>query len=53
MYVPFYPLDYGGADGHKIILVNNLSSRDPMYEELKDFLRTDQTDKREYILNEY
>lgn len=34
-----------GADGHRITLANNVSARDPSYEELKTFLKADQTDQ--------
>jgi hypothetical protein len=37
-----------GADGHRIILANNLSARDPSYEELKTFLKADKTDQIPY-----
>lgn len=37
-----------GADGHRITLANNVSARDPSYEELKTFLKADKTDQIPY-----
>lgn len=41
-------LNIAGADGHRIILANNVSARDPTYEELKTFLKADRTDEIRY-----
>lgn len=38
-------LNIAGADGHRITLANNVSARDPSYEELKTFLKADLTDQ--------
>lgn len=41
-------LNIAGADGNRIVLVNNENAIDPSYEELKTFLRVDQTDTIPY-----
>lgn len=41
-------LDIAGADGHRITLANNVSARDPSYEDLLNFLMVDQTDEIQY-----
>lgn len=42
-----------GGDGHTIKLKQNSNAKNPTYKEVLDFLRTDQTDKCDYILNEF
>lgn len=37
-----------GGDGHKIVLRNNDDAKDPIYNELIDFILRDNTDKRTY-----
>jgi len=41
---PVHILNIGGADGSRIILKNNMSAKDPSYDELKTFLKADLTD---------
>lgn len=45
---PNHVLNIVGADGNKIVLVNNENAIDPSYEELKMFLKTDRTDTIPY-----
>lgn len=46
-YVPKQGFQFGG-DGHSLILVNNPQAHDPSWEELKEFLHQDKTDKYLY-----
>lgn len=46
--LPIHILNIGGADGSRIILYNNMSAKDPSYEELKTFLKADLTDSTPY-----
>lgn len=42
-----------GADGHRITLRNNPQASDPSWEQLKTFLRLDDTDQIPYDLNKF
>jgi len=42
-----------GADDHYIVLRNNPQAHNPTWEELKTFLKEDQTDKHPYIQGKY
>ncbi len=42
-----------GADDHYIVLRNNPQAHNPTWEELKAFLKADQTDKHPYIQGKY
>ncbi|MCE5227081.1 MAG: hypothetical protein LLG05_14645 [Porphyromonadaceae bacterium] len=42
-----------GGDGHTIKLMQNSSAKDPTYQEVKNFLQSDQTDKHSYILGKF
>ena len=46
--LPIHILNIRGADGSRIILYNNMSAKDPSYEELKTFLKADLTDSTPY-----
>jgi len=46
--LPTHILNIAGADGSRIILHNNMSAKDPSYEELKTFLKADLTDSIPY-----
>lgn len=45
---PDHVLNIVGADGNRIVLVNNENAVDPSYEELKTFLKADRTDTIPY-----
>ena len=51
--LPTHVLNIVGADGSRIILHNNVSAKDPSYEELKTFLRTDLTDSTPFDNNSF
>jgi len=42
-----------GADGEEIILVNNCNATDKTYNEVIQFIKTDKTDEKPYILESY
>ena len=42
-----------GGDGHTIKLIQKSTAKDPTYQEMLNFLRTDQTDKCDYILDKF
>ncbi|MEN6290443.1 MAG: hypothetical protein ABFD07_00300 [Methanobacterium sp.] len=42
-----------GGDGHRLEVTENSKARDPTYQEMLNFIRADQTDEREYILDEF
>ena len=46
--LPIHVLNIAGADGSRIVLHNNMSAKDPSYEELKAFLKADLTDSIPY-----
>lgn len=46
-------LNIAGADGSRIILHNNMSAKDPSYEELKTFLKADLTDSIPYDVDSF
>jgi hypothetical protein len=48
VYSTVLPALQVGADGHQITLINNLTARNPTYQEVIDFIKSDQTDKIEY-----
>lgn len=50
---PVHILDVGGADRSQIILYNNISAKDPSFEELKTFLKAYLTDSIPYDNNSF
>jgi hypothetical protein len=51
--LPIHVLNIEGADGSRIILYNNMSAKDPSYEELKAFLKADLTDSIPYDVDSF
>lgn len=51
--LPIHVLNIAGADGSRIILHNNMSAKDPSYEELKTFLKADLTDSIPYYVDSF
>lgn len=51
--LPIHFLNVAGADGSRIVLYNNMSAKDPSYEELKEFLKADLTDSIPYDVNSF
>jgi hypothetical protein len=49
--LPVHVLNIAGADGSRVVLYNNMSAKDPSYEDLKTFLKADITDSIPYDLN--
>jgi len=46
-------IDYLGGDGHDIELTRNQSAVDPTYDQMIEFIKTDKTDRNEYIPDKY
>lgn len=42
-----------GGDGHTIKLMQNSTAKDPTFQEMLNFLRADQTDKNDYLLDKF